>query len=528
MASKAEYLKKYLRPKGNARSASRRAPGSTGALRLRSDDEEDEREEVSKKGGRGTPGKKKTLFQVLRQAPDGSKYLFKDEDAEELPESDDEEVRVVGADGQTLALSEADKKKVAELIAKEEGRVAPEPRRRPSPSPVPPAAPLNDKWKAAFSLDGALPEAVPPAPAPSPYGARRVAEGRKSTDDDSSFSPKDFQSQKHQQESSSSSGRTHQAGHDEDLSPPRRGHDEDLSPPRRRHSRDTSSAGKGEQRADFSAASRTQEKDLSPPRKRRGTADVALSKREREEDLSPPRRGHDADMSHGEKGIVDKDSFSKRRQDRNEHEKDLSPPRRAQDKDLSPPRRPRSSGPEAERAPAGRRSNVVFRDREGRIISEEEWLTLEGAKGRKRPRERGPAPVLEWGSGLRQKEDLASKKREEAKVANQPFARYEIDEDYDADLRARDRWADPIAQAPKASSKEAEAAEPARQDEGRRHAPERPTCPHDAPPNRFGIKPGYRWDGVVRGNGFEEERIKAINRRKWEAEMAHMNNTADL
>ena len=48
------------------------------------------------------------------------------------------------------------------------------------------------------------------------------------------------------------------------------------------------------------------------------------------------------------------------------------------------------------------------------------------------------------------------------------------------------------------------------------------------PPNRFNILPGYRWDGINRGNGFESRRLIRMNFTKMRKQQAYQWSVADL
>lgn len=80
------------------------------------------------------------------------------------------------------------------------------------------------------------------------------------------------------------------------------------------------------------------------------------------------------------------------------------------------------------------------------------------------------------------------------------FSRYSVDVTYDEELKEKVHWNDPLRHVGGVKvAKDAAGSE-------RKFPP----CRFPAPPNRFNIKPGYRWDGVIRGNGYEQRLLKVL------------------
>jgi len=134
------------------------------------------------------------------------------------------------------------------------------------------------------------------------------------------------------------------------------------------------------------------------------------------------------------------------------------------------------------------KEQTVYRDKEGKKVTKEQA---------ERP-ERKWTTKMDWGSGLVQKRLINAHRQPQQSEQTQKAI-------VDSELRDRQRDQDPMREwaSKKASNKEVKKTSKLL----------RPMFQGLAPENRFGILPGYRWNGKDYTNGFERRYLKEMNIR---------------
>ena len=147
---------------------------------------------------------------------------------------------------------------------------------------------------------------------------------------------------------------------------------------------------------------------------------------------------------------------------------------------------------------SGKNQETIYRDASGRIIN----VAMQRAEMRKRAEEeaaKAQAQISTQKGAVQLKEKEKRKEQlEEAKFMK--VARYADDEQLNDELKGRNRWDDPAVGF-------------LTQKRERKSVTGKPLYQGPSGPNRYGIRPGHRWDGVDRSNGFEKEWFAAKNKR---------------
>ncbi|EYE90598.1 putative cell cycle control protein (Cwf26) [Aspergillus ruber CBS 135680] len=142
---------------------------------------------------------------------------------------------------------------------------------------------------------------------------------------------------------------------------------------------------------------------------------------------------------------------------------------------------------------------TIYRDASGRIIN----VAMKRAEARRAEQEKREKEeqAKEDLMGDVQRQERQERKQQLQEVRAMPVARTVEDESLNEELKGRQRWDDPAA------------AFLTNTGGGGASTTGKPLYKGSFQPNRYGIRPGHRWDGVDRGNGFEKEWFASRNKK---------------
>eukprot|EP00946_MAST-07B_sp_MAST-7B-sp1_P005276 g5276.t1 len=255
--------------------------------------------------------------------------------------------------------------------------------------------------------------------------------------------------------------------------------DSDAAPRRRQATTHSAAAAAATAAA---AAASDSDSDAAPRRKGRCSDDS-----DSDDDASPPRRG----------GSSGHNRLKQPQQGRSSEFKGglISGADFAREQEL------KSSSRTPASAPPSRKQAVIHRDRHGNIID------LQKSKQAREAAKKEEEYL--WGTGKKQREEILKKFEHFQKMSETSFSQSASDKDgmRDQALRDRIRVDDPMARFEAGN-------DGGSGNDGVSSVPKKVYRGPPAPTNRFGILPGYRWDGVNRGNGFEARLIESLRKKQ--------------
>jgi pre-mRNA-splicing factor CWC26 len=141
---------------------------------------------------------------------------------------------------------------------------------------------------------------------------------------------------------------------------------------------------------------------------------------------------------------------------------------------------------------------TIYRDASGRIIN----VAMKRAEARKKAEEeeRKKREKEKAARGDVQNAEAERRKQQLQDAKTMTIARYADDAELNDELKERGHWNDPASGF-------------LRKKKAGRSITGKPLYKGPFQPNRYNIRPGHRWDGIDRGNGFEKQWFDSRNRK---------------